>query len=46
MVKKEVFSVVGLFDENLKRMQDYELIMRLIKKYRFGYIDGATGSSL
>jgi glycosyltransferase involved in cell wall biosynthesis len=39
MVKKEVFSVVGLFDENLKRMQDYELIMRLIKKYRFGYID-------
>lgn len=39
MVKKEVFSVVGLFDENLKRMQDYELIIRLIKKFRFLYID-------
>lgn len=39
VVKNSVFFEVGLFDEEMERMQDYELILRLAKKYKIGYID-------
>lgn len=39
IVKKDVFSVIGLFDEKMERMQDYEFVIRLVKEFRLGYID-------
>lgn len=39
IVKKEVFSVIGMFDEEMERLQDYELVIRLSQKYKIGYID-------
>lgn len=39
ILKKEVFSVIGMFDEEMERLQDYELVIRLSKKYKIGYID-------
>lgn len=38
VIRKDVFSVIGLFDEEMKRMQDYELMIRLVKEFRVGYI--------
>ena len=39
IVKRDIFSDIGLFDEAMQRMQDYELAVRLVKKYRVGYVD-------
>jgi glycosyltransferase involved in cell wall biosynthesis len=39
LVRKACFSKVGLFDENLPRLQDWELFIRLAKDYEFHYID-------
>lgn len=39
IVKKKVFAEIGLFDEEIKRFQDYEFILRMAKRYRIGYID-------
>lgn len=39
MVKKECFETVGLFDETLPHCQDYDLWVRIAKKYQFGVIN-------
>ncbi len=39
MVKKKCFDDVGLLDERVYRLEDFELAIRLSKKYNFGYID-------
>ncbi|MBU0568087.1 glycosyltransferase [bacterium] len=38
MVKREVFSEKGLFDENLPACEDYDLGLRLAKDYEIGLI--------
>lgn len=45
LIKKECFKKVGLFDENLPRFQDWELVIRLSKLYHFNYINEATINS-
>jgi len=39
VVKKECFKTVGLFDENLPRLQDWDLWIRISKHYQFKFID-------
>ncbi len=39
IVKRDVFSQIGLFDEEMARLQDYEFVIRFVKKYRLGYIN-------
>lgn len=39
VVKKECFSKVGIFDELLPRLQDWELMIRISKYYSFKFID-------
>lgn len=38
MVKRELFSTIGMFDEDMKRRQDYEFIIRLAKQEPIGYV--------
>lgn len=39
VVKKECFEKVGMFDEDLPRLQDWELFIRISKHYLFKCID-------
>ncbi len=41
LIRKECFSTVGLFDENLNRLgaEDREMCLRLAQKYNFFYLD-------
>lgn len=39
VVRKSCFSNIGLFDEKLPRFQDWELWIRISKKYLFKYIN-------
>ena len=39
VVKRNVFSQIGMFDERMDRLQDYEFVIRFVKKFRLGYID-------
>ncbi len=39
LAKKECFEKAGMFDENLPRFQDWELVLRLSKHYDFKFID-------
>lgn len=39
VVRKECFQKVGLFDEQLPRLQDWELFIRMAKRYEFICID-------
>lgn len=39
VVRKNVFSYIGLFDEKMRRLQDYEFVIRFVKKFRLGYIE-------
>jgi len=39
LCRKECFKKVGLFDEKLPRLQDWELWIRISKKYLFQYIN-------
>jgi glycosyltransferase involved in cell wall biosynthesis len=39
LLRKECFKTTGLFDENLPRLQDWELAIRLSKNYLFKLID-------
>lgn len=41
VVRKECFKKAGLFDETLPRLQDWELVLRLSKHYKFKHIDEA-----
>jgi len=39
VVAQECFKKAGMFDENLLRLQDWELVLRLSKYYDFKYIN-------
>ncbi len=39
LVKKACLEEVGLFDETMPRLQDWELLLRLAKRYPFRFID-------
>lgn len=39
LLKKACFEEVGLFDETMPRLQDWELLLRLSKRYPFFFID-------
>ncbi len=39
MIHKSIFEDVGLFDENLPACEDYDLWLRITKKYYVGLID-------
>ncbi|HEY4877001.1 MAG TPA: glycosyltransferase, partial [Puia sp.] len=42
MVRQEVFSVVGEFDEQMHRFEDTDMWRRISKKYRIGAMQDAT----
>jgi len=39
LVKRTVFTEVGLFDENLRACEDWDMWMRIAKKYQFDFIN-------
>jgi glycosyltransferase involved in cell wall biosynthesis len=45
VVRKDCLEKVGYFDENLPRLQDWELVLRLSEKYIFKFIDEPLLSS-
>ena len=38
LIKKEVFNDIGIFDNNLKALQDYDLWIRICQSYKVGLI--------
>ena len=38
VVRREMVIQVGLFDESMPRLQDYDLVLRLIKSGKIGYV--------
>lgn len=41
VVKKECFSTYGLFDVELERSQDWEINIKFVQHYRYGFLDEA-----
>lgn len=41
IIHKEVVEKIGMFDETLKRLQDYEFVIRICQKYDISYVDQA-----
>ena len=39
MIHKKILNDIGLFDEELKVCEDYDLWLRVLQKYNIGYID-------
>lgn len=39
LIKKDVFKNVGLFDENLRYAEDWEMWLRISEKYTIDYVD-------
>lgn len=39
VIHKEVVKTVGIFDETLRRLQDYEFVIRVCQHYKIGYIE-------
>lgn len=39
MIKKEVFDEVGLFNENISSLEDWEMWLRITKKYDFDKVE-------
>lgn len=39
MIKKDLFDEIGLFDESFEICEDYDLWLRVAKKYEIGYIE-------
>jgi glycosyltransferase involved in cell wall biosynthesis len=39
LIKKECFEHMGLFDESLPQLQDWELMIRVSERYQFRFID-------
>lgn len=39
LIRRELLLLVGMFDENLPRLQDWDLCLRLSEKYPFAYIN-------
>ncbi len=38
IVRKDIFEIIGDFDEEMPRLQDYEFVIRLVQKEKIGYI--------
>ncbi len=38
VIHKEVTEKVGMFDEEMKRLQDYEFLIRICQKYEIAYV--------
>jgi len=38
LAKREVFDVVGLFDENLKFGEDWDMWLRIAQQYEIDYV--------
>lgn len=38
IIKRELFKKIGMFDVDMKRLQDYEFVIRLVKSERLVYI--------
>lgn len=38
IVRRELFGEIGMFDTDMKGLQDYEFVIRLVKHERLGYI--------
>jgi len=45
LIPKTAFDDCGVFDENLRCVQDYELWWKMMKKYRFIHLDQNTSES-
>ena len=45
LVKKNCFDIVGGFEEALSTAEDWELFIRLSKKFKFIYVDQPTYDS-
>lgn len=45
LIPKKAFDDCGLFDEKLRCTQDYELWMRMQKKYKFEHMEGIVAKS-
>lgn len=41
LMKRECFSTVGLFDEQLQALEDWDFWLRLAEQYEFDYVDKA-----
>lgn len=41
LIKKEVISQVGFFNEGMSNLEDYELALRIAKRYQVGMVDEA-----
>lgn len=39
LVRRECFQTAGGFDENLPRLQDWDLWLRIAQRYHFNYVD-------
>lgn len=39
MIRREILDEVGMFDEKLKSLQDYDLFLRIAPQHKIGYID-------
>lgn len=39
IVKREVLSEIGLFNEKLKALEDWDLALRIARKYKIGYVN-------
>jgi glycosyltransferase involved in cell wall biosynthesis len=39
VAKRECFEVVGLFDENLRLCEDWDMWLRISERYEFDYVD-------
>jgi len=39
LIKRSVFSEIGLFDEDLRACEDWDMWMRIAKKYQFDFIN-------
>jgi len=39
MIKKDIFDIVGYYDEELLACEDFDIFLRLRDRFEFGYID-------
>jgi len=43
VLRRECLNIVGLFDESLRRVEDYDLWLRVAANFKVGYQDVVTG---
>lgn len=39
LIRKEVFTIVGMFDEKRRYSEDYDLWLRIAKRYKIGFVN-------